>query len=69
MYTPIPDEVQHNVAEVLYHLGLGYEMEGQYEEALESYRRALLRDPLFYAAQRHIEEIQNSSNAALNLSP
>ncbi len=65
MSAPIPDEIQHNVAEVLYHLGLGYEMEGQYEEAVESYRRALKRDPLLFAARRHLEDLQESFSAGM----
>lgn len=65
MYTPIPDEVQHNVAETLFHLGLGYEMEGQYDEAVESYRRALKRDPHLQPAKHHLEQLQNHQELAL----
>ena len=65
MNAPTPDEVQHNVAEVLYLLGVGYEMEGLYEEAAESFRRALKRDPMLFAARHHLEHLQETYSAGL----
>ena len=50
--------IAHNVAVMFYHMGHGFEMEGQYDEAIHNYVLALKKDPEFLLARVHLDRLR-----------
>ncbi|MBW3625359.1 MAG: tetratricopeptide repeat protein [Armatimonadetes bacterium] len=50
-------EVNLNVAQVFYHLGYGFEIDGDYDDAILNYTRALERRPQFPPALMRLMQL------------
>ena len=63
MKAPLSAEVENNVALMFYHLGYGFEIEGQYDDAIENFRLALQKNPDFSPAKLHLNELLKLRNS------
>jgi hypothetical protein len=55
--------ITHNVALMFFHLGHGFEIEGQYEDAIHHYMLALKKEPDFQLARTHLNQLLQTPEA------